>query len=203
MNLRLAGGGDFGSICVITIECIKHRQVIAPHFVARAVYELRKADKRYILRLARRSAKNETDLCKGLIALAGIAFLAAADKVIPRRRAAHSFGYNVVHGKVISPVAAILAGVVIAREYAAPGQLQLWFRTLDMILQSHHRRRGVTRRNGVKYLRVAVQHVHFAKKDERHRPPHIADVQRFIIAVEYQYFLSHIAQGLQINKNPP
>jgi hypothetical protein len=40
-------------------------------------------------------------------------------------------------------------------------------------------------------IRVFVQDIDLAQVDHAYRAPHVADVQRLVVAVEYQYLLLH------------
>lgn len=118
----------------------KDRQIISPHSVARPGDELSQTYERHVLWLTWLLFQSESDLSKSLITFSRVAFLAAADEVLPTRRTAQALGNDVVYRQVVSGVAAVLAGVVVASKNAPTRQFELWLRPFDMISKSNHGR---------------------------------------------------------------
>ena len=111
-------------------------QVVAPDFIFGSADILRHADIRNIARALWRTRKLHAAGGQELVALPSIAPAAAGDQIVPVHPAPGPFRQDMVNGQIAGLDAAILAGVVVAGEDGAPGQLEIRQRPLDMVAQA-------------------------------------------------------------------
>lgn len=126
------------------------------------------------------------------IAFFHIALPATADKVLPGGRSPGVLGHNVVDGHIPRCCAAVLAEVVVPCKNSASREFKFRHRAADVPAQfddgGHHK---AAFRGGELVIVFCVQNVGFAEVDHDNGSAHIADVQRFIVAVQDERFLSH------------
>jgi len=136
-----------------------------------------------MLRLPWLLFQGESNLSKSLVAFAGVALLAAADKVFPACRTTQALRNDMVYRQVGSGVATVLAGIVVAGKDAASRELELRFRPFDVISESNHRRRNESPRHRAQDHGILVQDVYLTEEHEVYCPPHVADIERLIITI--------------------
>lgn len=171
----------------MTADIVKRWEIASPHLVLGAVDVFCQRDIRNVTWATSCAGKAHASLPQHLVPLLRVAAAAAGNEVLPMHRAAMALWHNVVDGQVPRLRPAVLAGVVIPSENRSSGQLELRQRAANMVAQPHygrclnltigHAQRDVTV--------VQVQNVSLAKEHKHNRSSQIADVQRFVITIEY------------------
>ena len=135
----------------------------------------------------------EARLVERLAALAVVARLAGRDEVLPGVAAAAMARHDVVEGQVVRLAAAVLAGVPVAGEDLAAGQLDARPRPADLVLEPDHGRRAVFGPRRPDHLVVVLDHFGLLAEDEAEGPRQVADVERLVILVQHEYDTVHLA----------
>jgi hypothetical protein len=144
-------------------------------------------------RLERRAEQPQPGLLERLAALAVVAGLARGDEVLPRVTAAAMPRHDVVEGHVVGLPAAVLAGMPVAGEHLAPGQLDARPRPLDQVLEADDRGRAIFGPRRPNHLVVVLDHFGLLPEDESEGPRQVADVERFVVLVQNEHDTVHLA----------
>jgi hypothetical protein len=94
----------------------------------------------------------------------------------------------VVDGEVLAR-AAVLAGVVVARQNGVPGESELRHGAAHLVAHLQNRRSGQGATDGFQGMFALLKHFDFAKKHQGDRSAHIADVERFVVAIQNKDFV--------------
>ena len=130
-------------------------------------------------------------LLERLAALAVVARLARGDEVLPGVAAAAVARDDVVEGQVVGLAAAVLAGVAVAREDLAPGQLDPRPRPPDLVLEPDDGRRAELGPRRPDDLVVVLDHLGLLAEHEPERPRQVPDVQRLVVLVQHEHDAVH------------
>ena len=159
------------------------RQIHLPYLVSAAIHKFSQADERDPPGTPGQPGKGERGIVQQLVALACVALLATAHQILPLGASAMALGDYVVYREVFGGGAAVLAGVVVTREDAAPREPQAWHGASHMVFQANDARAGYLRAGRVDGQVVAVQHIHLAQADQSDCPSHVADIDGLVVTV--------------------
>ena len=130
------------------------------------------------------------------IALLHIAFATATDEILPGGRSPGMFGNDVVDGHISRSRSAVLTEIVVSCENSSSRELEFRHWAADVPTQLDDRRHGETAVSRGKVVVVGVQNIRFSEVDHDDGATHIADIQRFVIAVQNKRFMSHAVSSL-------
>ena len=100
-------------------------------------------------------------------------------------------GHDVVERQVVRLPAAVLAGVAVAGEDLAPGQLDPRSRPPDQVLEPDHGGRAVLGPRRPDHLVVVLDHFGLLAEHEAEGPRQVADVERFVVLVQNEHDTVH------------
>src|SRR5215213_5604274 len=120
-----------------------------------------------------------------LTPLAVIARLTRGNQIVPGVHSTSRARHDVVDGQVVTLPPAILAGVSVADEDLTPRKLDPRPRPVDQIDHADHRGRRKGACGGLYDPAVGLQDLRLAVEDEQDCPADVADVQRFVVLIEY------------------
>ena len=120
-------------------------------------------------------------------ALAVVARLARRHEVLPRVAAAAVAREHVVEGEVVRLPAAVLAGVAVAAEDLAPGELDARPRPADVVLEPDDRRGAVDLPDRADLGVVVLDDLGLGPEHEAERPRDVADVQGLVVLVQDEH----------------
>src|SRR5215213_5639353 len=152
--------------------------------------------------LARFLAQDHPRFSRELTPFAMVARLARGNQIVPGVQSAAGAGHDVVDSQIVALPPAILAGVAIADEDFTPRELHPRPRPVDQIDHADHRGRGKDARRRLHDPAVGLQHFRLAVEDEQDRPTDVADVQWFVVLIEYQDSAIHPADASPVSGLP-
>ncbi len=117
--------------------------------------------------------------------------LHAVHEVLPRVPATAMARDDVVERHVVRLATAVLARVPIAREDLPPRELDARPRSTDQVLESDDGRRAILGPRRPDHLMVVFDHFGPFTEDETKGPRQVADVERFVVLVQYEYDTVH------------
>ena len=117
--------------------------------------------------------------------LAMVTSLTGGDDVIPLMAAAAVSRQDVIKGKFLGSLAAVLATELIAEEDIAARQAALRPRAPDKVDQPDNGRNGEGRTRAMEIASAVLQGLGFATVDDDDRATNGADVKRLVVLVEY------------------
>lgn len=126
--------------------------------------------------------QHHSGLFGGLISLPVITFFAAGNQIFPRRSAAARTRQNMIQsqfGRLIN-LDAILTPELIAQKDILPRKRPPFMRNMAIFHQPDNRWRGHRKTWRMQQMAVMLFHPCLSLKDHHHRPPLIADIDRFI-----------------------
>src|SRR5215213_5736272 len=135
--------------------------------------------------LPRLLAQGHPRFGRELTPLAMVARLARGDEIVPGVHSAAGARHDVVDGQVVTLPPTVLAGVAVTDKDLTPRELHARPRPVDQINHADHRRRRKRARGRLHDPAVGLENLRLAIEDEQDRPAHVADVQRFVVLIEY------------------
>ena len=99
--------------------------------------------------------------------------------------------HDVVEGQVVRLPAAVLAGVPVAGEDLAAGELDPRPRAADQVLEADDGGRAVLGPHRPDHLVVVFDHFGLLAEDEAEGPRQVTDVQRLVVLVQNEYDTVH------------
>jgi len=112
--------------------------------------------------------------------------LAGAHHVFPGMFASKVARDNVVYGELPGMLAAVLAGVVISKEYLASAQLALCAGAFDEVNEADYRGQSHGQGRTADIAGVFLQHLCLAPPYQDNRPPRSTDIKRLVVLIEDQ-----------------
>jgi len=134
-------------------------------------------------------------LAQSLATLAVVAGLARADEILPGVRAIARLRHDVIDRQVTALQSAILAGIPIADEDLATGQLHLRAGTLDQCGEADYRRDAVIVVYGVQDQAILFEDFGLTGEDHHQGALDVANVEGFVILIEDEH--------LGVQRRPP
>jgi hypothetical protein len=136
---------------------------------------------------SRRAYKLHIGFFGGFTGLAPVTGHTGTDHVFPGMLAAAIARYYVVEGKVATPLAAVLAGVLIAIKYLVAGHLSLAAGPSYQLGEADDGGKLDGIIDGVNVAEAVLDHLRFALVNQDNGPAGAADRKRFVALVEHQY----------------
>ena len=140
-----------------------------------------------------RAKETQAGLLERLATLAVVARLARGDEVLPGVSATPMARNDVVEGQVVGLAAAVLAGMPVAREDLAAGQLDPRSRAADQVLEADDGGRAVFGPRRPDHLVVVLDHFGLLAEHEAEGARQVTDVERFVVLVQNEHDTVHRA----------
>ncbi len=137
------------------------------------------------------AAQHHPRFVQSFAAFASIAGRTRADHVIPNVRAAAMSRNNMVDGQVVCLNAAVLTREIVAAKYGAPRQAQPRPRAIYLLREADDRGTRKLRRGRENIPATVGDDLCFAANDQHDRAMRVANIERFVILIQYQDVLPH------------
>ena len=106
------------------------------------------------------------------------------DDILPGMHSTLVARDDMVNGKLVSILAAVLAGIVVATEHLEPGQLSLGAGTLDYMGETYYGRHLEDSAGSMNESGAVFQHLSLAAANQYQCSPCAADIKRLIVLIE-------------------
>jgi len=113
-----------------------------------------------------------------------VAVWAGSHNVCPNVFPAHMARLHVVHRQPAVALSAILAGIIVAAKDFATRQLDVWARSMNLVLQSNDRRTREQLFDRTNVTTSIHDHIGFACQEQPYGPPRGTNIDRLKVGVE-------------------